>query len=535
MGAFGILVASRPLAEPPLPRRVSTPNQTPVRRFRCKARPSLAWLVASALGTLAAGAAGRDEPLRLVRALSPESIELARAVTADARLGDLAVPAELDAQGNSYSWPLALLWAAENARNRSAKAASDAARGVAQQSRATAWMPSADLNAAATVERAASAGDSVRTTTSTLGATARLPLWNGAGLADVRAQDASVRGADWQARQVRIDVAREASAAYIAVAEALEQIRLIDSQRALLNEQLRINDQRLKGGAGTVLDVLETRTRLDQARAEQTTRQAQLGSQALALRRLTGRAVPAALAPLAAVQAGAEDAATPAGDSAGAIPIVVPEASAALQFARARNPALLLAQAQVDAAEATLEARRAGSHPTVDAVGSITRNRVGTIAPGVPRTTEASNVGSIGLQLNVPLYTGGLQDGRDKEAYALLGKAMAERDVALASVLTEMRDAYQLLEQARQQVTVQQQVVRTAAATVEAVRKAFVAGFRTNLDLLNTQQQVDVARQGLVSARVSVLNAQVTILALLDELDEDHVAPLAVTVPVPAR
>ena len=68
------------------------------------------------------------------------------------------------------------------------------------------------------------------------------------------------------------------------------------------------------------------------------------------------------------------------------------------------------------------------------------------------------------------------------------------------------------------------------------MRKAFVAGFRTNLDLLNTQQQVDVARQGLVSARVSVLNAQVAILALLDELDEAHIAPLAATVAaVPAR
>ena len=528
MSAFGILVRGRALPQTHPPRRrVPTPKPFTLRRPPGHFVAISAWLVAGWLVAGAAAGAGREGPLRLARALSPESLDLARMAAVDASAGPLAAAG--DAEGNAYTWPQALQWAAENARNRSAKASTDAARGLAQQSRATAWMPRADLNASSTLERSTSAGESVRTTTSSIGATARLPVWNGAGRAEVRAQDAGVRSAEWQARQVQIDVAREASNAYIGVAEAGEQIRLIDSQRVLLTEQLRINDQRLKGGAGTVLDVLETRTRLDQARAEQTTRQAQLGSQALALRRLTGRAVPAALAPLAAVQAAVDDA--PA-----EIPTVVPEAGTALQLARGRNPTLLFAQAQVQAAEASLEARRAGRQPTLDALGAVARNRVGTAPAGTPRSTESATVGSVGVQLNVPLYTGGLQDGRDKEAHALLARALAERDVAQASVLGELRDAYQLLEQARQQVSVQQQVVRTAAATVEAVRKAFVAGFRTNLDLLNTQQQVDVARQGLVSARVAVLNAQVAILALLDELDEAHIAPLAATVAaVPAR
>lgn len=63
-------------------------------------------------------------------------------------------------------------------------------------------------------------------------------------------------------------------------------------------------------------------------------------------------------------------------------------------------------------------------------------------------------------------------------------------------------------------------------ATHEAVHKAFVAGTRTNLDLLNAQQQIYGARQALVSARVSALTAHIQILALLDQLDAAHVAPL---------
>jgi outer membrane protein TolC len=214
---------------------------------------------------------------------------------------------------------------------------------------------------------------------------------------------------------------------------------------------------------------------------------------------------------------------------------VVPEAAVALQRVRGRNPSLLFAQAQVDAAQATLDARRAeGRQPTVDAVGAVARNRVGSDATG-STVTQSATVGSIGLQINLPLWTGGLQAGRDKEAFALLTKASADRDEALNSVQTELRDGYQTLAQAREQVAVQQQVVRTAAATVEALRKAFVAGYRSNVDLLNAQQQVDVARQGLLSARVAVLTAQVGILALLDELDDEHIAALATPAAVPTR
>jgi outer membrane protein TolC len=521
-------------------RPFSSPRLRVLPPIRASAALALLWLGA------AGAAAGRDDGvggLRLARGLSAESIAAARAAAADPRFlpGSPDAPdaqqaeAQANAQSNAFSWPQALQWAADNARNRSAAASADAARGLAQQSRASAWMPRADLNASTTRERTTTAGDSLRTTTSTVGATARMPLWNGAGRAGVRAQDASVRGTEWQARQVQIDVAKDTSSAYLGVVEASEQLRLLASQRALLNEQLRINEQRLKGGAGTVLDVLETRTRLEQARAEQTSRQAQLGSQALALRRLTGRAVPPMLAPLVAVQT-ADDALLaaqpmPGPEANGGMADAVPALSVALDRLRSRNPTLLFVQAQVDAAQATLDARRAeGRQPTVDAVGSVARNRVGSDATG-RSVTQSATVGSVGLQLNLPLWTGGLQAGRDKEAFALLGKAVADRDDALNSIQTELRDTYQTLAQARNQVAVQQQVVRTAAATVEALRKAFVAGYRTNLDLLNAQQQVDVARQGWLSARVAVLTAQVGILALLDELDGDHITALAATAP----
>jgi outer membrane protein TolC len=90
-----------------------------------------------------------------------------------------------------------------------------------------------------------------------------------------------------------------------------------------------------------------------------------------------------------------------------------------------------------------------------------------------------------------------------------------------------LRDAYQSLAQARAMMAAQRDLEQTATATFEAVRKAFVAGLRTNLDLLNAQQQIYTARQSQVSARVSALTAYCNILFYLDQLDATHAAALA--------
>ena len=139
---------------------------------------------------------------------------------------------------------------------------------------------------------------------------------------------------------------------------------------------------------------------------------------------------------------------------------------------------------------------------------------------------ETTQSTSIGLQMNWALFTGGVQHGRVKEAAALLSQAQARQDDAQSQVETGLRDAYQNLAQAHTLMNVQQQVEQTAQATFEALRKAFVAGIRTNLDLLNAQQQIYAARQNMVSATITGLNAQVTILSLINQLDAEHVAPL---------
>ena len=186
------------------------------------------------------------------------------------------------------------------------------------------------------------------------------------------------------------------------------------------------------------------------------------------------------------------------------------------------------------AARATESARHAEAwQPTVDAVASASRTRQTQRFEGVTER-QSLNTQAIGVQLNWPLFSGGYQQGRVQEATALLTRAQAQLDQIEAEVHTSLRDAYQRRAQAQSVIAAQQDVEATATATHAAVHKAFVAGLRTNLDLLNAQQQIYSARQSLVTARVTALSAHIDILALLDRLDAAHVAPLSAHLDPPA-
>ena len=413
------------------------------------------------------------------------------------------------------AWPQLLIRAAQSAAsNRAADAGALAAGFQRDQAWSTAWMPRLDAAAGITRDRQqVNDNPTVRTPTNSVSLTAVLPIWRAADRATAQAQGALAEQAQWQASQARNSVAREVSQAYLGLVETAEQQRLLHAQAQLLQEQFRINERRLQGGAGTILDTLETRTRLDQVRAaieEQRTRGASLR---LSLRRLSG-----------------QDVLPPAGlstSSVGKLPDIVPPLEEALRLAASRNPQVQDALAQVRASQASHQARNADQwQPTLDAVAGASRTKQVPKLEGFSQS-ETTKSTSVGLQANWALFSGGAQNARVKEAAAVLSQAQARLDDAQGQVETNLRDAYQTLSQARTLLRVQQQVEQTATATHEALRKAFAAGIRNNLDVLNAQQQIYAARQNMVNATINGLNAQATILALLDQLDADHVAPLS--------
>lgn len=406
--------------------------------------------------------------------------------------------------------------ASQAAPNRAADAQAQAADALHDQAWATAWMPRLDASASSSRQQQTYNGLDSHTPASVTSLTASLPLWRAADRANAHAQAALAEQAWWQARGQRVALARELSLAYVAAAQAAEGQRLTQAQLDLLQAQQVINDKRLRAGVGTVLEQLETRTRMDQARARLREFGMRARTQQLLLERVCGQPVR--------IPAGLSVHDTPLLDAASE---ALPSQEEALQQASQRNPQWRDTHAEVDAAQATTRARDAEYwQPTLDASASTTRARQTQRFEGLSESQDIRTQ-AIGVQLNWPLFTGGYQQARTREAAALLIRSQARQDDTEAQVRQGLLDAYQSLAQAQAQSTDQREIELTAMATYEAIHKAFLAGTRTNLDLLDAQQQIYTARQNLVAARASALNARIQILALLDWLDAAHVAPLS--------
>jgi len=437
-----------------------------------------------------------------------------------------------DAQRAPATWPALLQRVGQAADARAATADANAAAAQSRQQWAAAWMPRLDAQATSSRQSQRYNGADSQTPSSAASLTATLPLWRPAERASADALAHTAEQARWQARSRQLAAAQELSQAWLDAAEAAEQWRLTQDHSRLLDEQLVVNERRLQSGLGTVLDPLETRTRQSQMQAQSNQLAARLRSQALALERLSGGPVhaPQGLTPREAGSSatGPSSSPSPAWASLNNLSSFNPELPTladALTIAQDRYPALQEARLGVQAARETTRARQAEAwQPTLDASASASRTRQTQRFEGV---SEQQNIRSraVGVQLNWPLFTGGVQSERHTEAAALLTAAEARVDSAQARLDTGLRDAYQRLEQARLRQARLGTLVDTAQAAQEAIQRAWSAGLRSHTDLLNAQQQLFDARLSLASARVGALQAATDVLSWLDWLDADHIAP----------
>ena len=420
-------------------------------------------------------------------------------------------PAPATTPGAATTWA-ALLAELDQAHSvKEAQARAEASEALSQQSEVRAWLPRLDASVRTDNQRQRYNGLASRTPSSASTLQATLPLWRPAERADARADEASAEQARWQARQRRQSLASEVSQNYLQAVEAAEHARLTRAHVAALAQQARAHQKRLQAGLATVLDSLETRARLEQAQAQAEQLLSRLRSLTLTLSRLSRLPVqpPDGLSPLA-----------PSGPGV-ALPALPDAAAQAL----ASHPEVLDAQAGVRASLETARARDAERwQPTLDATASHSRTRQTQRFEGLSERQDI-RTDAVGLVLNWPLFSSGLQDARQREAAALLSAAQARLDDAESRVSAQLQDAYQRHEQAQRQQVRQEAVVASAQATLDAVQKAWLAGLRSTTELLDAQQRLHDARMAHASARVATLQAGSDALALLGLLDGAHIAP----------
>jgi outer membrane protein len=120
---------------------------------------------------------------------------------------------------------------------------------------------------------------------------------------------------------------------------------------------------------------------------------------------------------------------------------------------------------------------------------------------------------SLGVQLNLPLFQGGAVNSKWREAEAHRERASQELENARRSVALQTRSAYLGVVSGIAQIQALQQALASSESVLEASKLGQEVGVRTNLDVLNAQQQLYLTRRDLYQAQYTYLLNQLRLKA----------------------
>jgi outer membrane protein len=185
----------------------------------------------------------------------------------------------------------------------------------------------------------------------------------------------------------------------------------------------------------------------------------------------------------------------------------------------AHNFALRMQLAAVEVATQEAAKSSGALSPRLDLVAQVGGERLS----GSGDFGNASNSSSnriIGLQLSVPLYSGGMRSAREQEALHGIDKARARADRTRQQVVQQTRTAWLGLTVGAGRLAALSQALVSTRSRLDATRLGRQVGDRTTLDLLNAENDAASAELTLMQARVEFLMNRLRLAAVAGRLDE---------------
>ena len=317
-----------------------------------------------------------------------------------------------------------------------------------------------------------------------------------------------VTQADYVLGSAQQDLIVRVAITYFDILLAEFNIELAESQKKAVSEQLAQAKRNFEVGVATITDTNEAQAKYDAIVAQEITVRNEYDNRVTALRAIIGR-YPKDLKKL----------------GGGFVP-ALPEPNAAdywVDRALKENLNVRVAEANLEIAKLEVDRARGGHYPTLDLVGSYSAQ--GSSAAVSSTTSSDSRTGTIGLQLNVPIYLGGFVDSRVREAIALLERSRQDLEAARRAALFQAQTGFSGVNSATASVKAFEQAVVSAESALASNILGQEVGVRTFLDVLNVQQNVYSTRRDLADAYfkylIGVLRLKASVGALTEQDVED--------------
>jgi outer membrane protein len=272
----------------------------------------------------------------------------------------------------------------------------------------------------------------------------------------------------------------QSAQSYFTVLRAQDNLASTKAEEAAFRRQLDQANERFNVGLSDKTDVLQAQASYDTSRANRIIAQRQVDDAFQALVTLTNREY------------------TSIEGIVHTLPVLAPtpnDAKAWVDTAARQNLNLLASNYAVDAAQETVRQRKAGHAPTVDAVATYARGDNDAFELSNPNYTGQNYSGdvsqrSIGVQVNIPLYSGGLTSSQVREAYARLSQSEQRREGLRRQVVEDTRNLHRAVNTDVEQVQARKQSIISNQSALEATEIGYQVGTRNIVDVLDAQRQL---------------------------------------------
>lgn len=309
--------------------------------------------------------------------------------------------------------------------------------------------------------------------------------------------------ADAQLASAAQDLILRVAQAYFDVLLARDTVAFAESQKTAIGQQLEQARRNFEVGNATITDTHEAQARYDLVTAQEIAARNDLEVKNRALEQLIGRAAPA-LAVL--------------GPRFSPLPPDPSSMEAWVEQARTVGLQVRIAQENLAFFSQDVKRNRGAHHPTLDAFATATESSSGSGVQGGAGTETSTKV--IGLQLAIPLYQGGIVNSRVREALANEDKARQDLENAVRSAELAARQGYLGVTSGIAQVRALEAALVSNQSSLDSTRLGQEVGVRTQVDVLNAQQQLFSARRDLAQARYNYILSLLRLTAAAGKLTE---------------
>lgn len=305
--------------------------------------------------------------------------------------------------------------------------------------------------------------------------------------------------------------------AYFNVLRAIDALSYIEANKEAIYRQLDQTTQRFNVGLVAITDVQNARAQYDLVLANEVTARNNLDNSLEALRQITGQYY------------GQLDSLNVERFST-----TKPEnVNSLLQEAEKRNLSLLSARLSQDLAREQIKYAQTGYMPTLDLTASSGVSNTDYNSLSNSQKAQNSNGASsyqgqntIGLQFNLPLYSGGATNSQVQQAQYNFVGASESLESSHRSVIQNVRSSFNNISASISGVEAYRQAVVSAQSSLEATEAGYQVGTRTIVDVLNATTTLYSAKESLSNARYDYLISQLNIKYALGTLNQNDLMAL---------